>query len=105
MVGAMLQEATDVELRARYRERIVAPRRARLEHILRRGGEAGALDADADLALAVAACTGTLYALVLADRSVPDWPARAAGHVWRACGGTPPTRHVEPSRRRRSDDT
>lgn len=91
MVGAMLQEATDPELRALFRERIVSPRRSRIEHILRRGTAAGLLDRDADLVVAVAACTGTFYALALADRAVPDWPERTAAMVWRACGGVPPS--------------
>jgi AcrR family transcriptional regulator len=90
MVGAMLQEATDPELRALFRERVVSPRRTRIEHLLRRGVDAGLLDRDADLVVAVAACTGTFYALALADRRVPDWPERTAAMVWRACGGSPP---------------
>jgi hypothetical protein len=41
--------------------------------------------------LAVATCTGNLYALQLAGAPVPrDWPRRTAALVWRACGGTPP---------------
>jgi AcrR family transcriptional regulator len=90
MVGAMLQDATDPELRALFRERVVSPRRARIEHILGRGIGAGVLDRRADLAIAVAACTGTFYALALADRGLDDWPERTAAMVWRACGGTPP---------------
>ena len=100
LVGAMLQEATDPELRALFRERIVAPRRARFDSILRRAVADGRLSSDADLDLAVAACSGTLYALVLADRRIPDWPARAAASVWRSCGGTPPAPPA-PRRRRR----
>jgi AcrR family transcriptional regulator len=88
MVGSMLQESVDAELRRLYQERIVAPRRARLRHILQRGVEAGRLDAEADLDLAVAACTGTLYALQLAGARVPrSWPERSARLVWRAMGG------------------
>ncbi|MFN8021043.1 MAG: TetR/AcrR family transcriptional regulator [Acidimicrobiales bacterium] len=90
LVGAMLQDATEPELRSLFRERIVQPRRTRFESILRRGVATGQLAADADIDLAVAACSGTLYALALAGRPVPDWPARTATHVWRACGGTPP---------------
>jgi AcrR family transcriptional regulator len=90
MVGSMLQESVDPELRRLYQERIVAPRRARLRHILQRGVEAGLLDAQADLELAVATCTGTLYALQLAGARIPrSWPERSARLVWRAMGGAP----------------
>ena len=88
LVGSMLQEAADSDLRALYTERIVAPRRARLRHILERAVEAGRISADADLDYAVASCTGILYALQLAGRPVPkSWPARTAAFVWRGVGG------------------
>lgn len=91
MVGSMLQEAADEDLRALYRERLVAPRRARLRHILGRAVQLGLVEADADVDYAVAACTGTLYALHLAGRPTgKDWPRRTARLVWRAMGGTPP---------------
>lgn len=91
MVGSMLQEAVDRQLRDLYRERVVAPRRKRLGHILRRAVALGLVDADADVDYAVAACTGTLYALQLAGRTPgKDWPARTAALVWRSLGGTPP---------------
>lgn len=90
MVGSMLQSSTDERLRTLYRERLVAPRRARLRHILRRAVELGLADPDADLDYAVAACTGTLYALQLAGAPVPrTWPRRTAAMVWRAIGGHP----------------
>lgn len=88
MVGSMLQDATDPDLRALYRRRIVEPRRARLRHILHRGVDAGLLDPDADLEYAVAACTGTFYALHLTGKPIPTtWPRRTAAMVWRAVGG------------------
>ncbi len=90
MVGSMLQEAADERLRALYRERVVAPRRARLRHILERAVALGRAAPDADLDVAVAACTGTLYALHLAGHEVTeDWPRRNAALVWRAIGGRP----------------
>lgn len=90
MVGSMLQDAADPDLRALYRERVVAPRRARLRQILTRAVEAGLADRDADLDFAVAACTGVLYALSLAGRPVGrTWPTRTAALVWRSIGGTP----------------
>jgi AcrR family transcriptional regulator len=91
MVGSMLQEQVDPDLRALYRERIVAPRRARLQRILQRAVDLGLAPADADIDYAVAACTGTLYALHLAGRRITrDWPERTAAMVWRAIGATPP---------------
>ena len=91
MAGSMLQEATDPELKDLYRERIVAPRRNRLRHILERGVDLGLLADDADLDYAVAACTGTLYALRLAGEPIPrTWARRTATLVWRASGGSPP---------------
>jgi AcrR family transcriptional regulator len=89
MVGSMLQEATDRQLRTLYRERIVGPRRRRLTHILRRAVDLGLVDPDADVDYAVAACTGTLYSLQLAGRPIAkEWPTRTARLVWRSIGGS-----------------
>jgi hypothetical protein len=89
MVGSMLQEAIDEQLRSLYRERIVDPRRRRLRHILSRAVELGLARADADIEYAVAACTGTLYSLHLAGRPAGrDWPERTAALIWRSIGGT-----------------
>ena len=91
IAGAMLQDATDDELKALFRQRIVAPRRARLRDILERAVDGGLLDPDADIEFAVAACTGTLYALHLAGGPIgDDWAERSAALVWRAAGGDPP---------------
>lgn len=91
MVGSMLQDATDPDLKALYRERIVAPRRARLRSIVQRGVDAGLLAPDADVDYAVAACTGTLYAMELAGLRIPrTWARRTAALIWRAAGGEPP---------------
>jgi len=91
MVGSMLQDGTDPDLVALYRDRIVTPRRTRLRHILDRARAAGLLAPDADLDLAVAACTGTFYALHLTGRRVPrSWATRTAAFVWRAAGGGEP---------------
>ena len=90
MVGSMLQEAADPELRKLYQARIVVPRRQRLRHILQRALDDGLVAADADLDCAVAACTGSLYALLLAGRRVPPhWARRVAAFVWRGMGPPP----------------
>lgn len=80
MVGSMLQDSVDPTLRRRFRERVVAPRRARLRAALGRVRDAGLVDLDdADLELAAAACTGTRYALALAGLAAgDDWAARTA---------------------------
>lgn len=89
MVGAMLQDATDPELVALYRDRIVAPRRARLRRILERAVEAGLAAPDADVDYAIAACTGLYYGLHLAgERIAKSWPERTAALIWSAIGGT-----------------
>ena len=90
MVGSMLQDGTDPDLKALFRERVVDPRRRRLRSILQRGVDAGLLDPNADLEYAVAACTGTFYALHLTGKAIPKtWPRRTAALVWRAAGGEP----------------
>jgi hypothetical protein len=84
----MLQDGADPELRGLYRDRVVAPRRARLRAILRRAQRDGLLGADADIETAVAACTGVLYAQQLAGVQTPRaWPRRTASFVWQALGG------------------
>lgn len=93
LVGTMLQDSTPTELRTQYQARVVAPRRARLHDILVRAQQAGELDPDADLEIAVTMCTGSWYGRALAGSSPPpDWPIRTAQLVWRALGGqaTPP---------------
>lgn len=91
LVGTMLQRGTDAELLRLYRERVVEPRRSRLRDILRRAQKAGLVDADAELKLAVAALTGSFYALALAGKDPgKKWAGRAAALVWRSLGGTVP---------------
>lgn len=93
MVGSMLQDATDPELRKLYRKRLVEPRRTRLRAILERGVDAGLLETDADLDTAVAVCTGTLYAQHLTGKRIAaSWAEDTATFVWRALGGATPTR-------------
>ncbi|MFV9459310.1 helix-turn-helix domain-containing protein [Rhodococcus sp. NM-2] len=91
LVGTMLQDTTDTDVRAQYRARVVAPRRRRIRAILDRAAELKLIDADADLDVAVTMTTGSWYGRALAgDRPPADWPARTATFIWRAVGGTPP---------------
>jgi AcrR family transcriptional regulator len=88
LVGTMLQENTDPQVRDRYRARVIHPRRRRIKAILEAGQHLGLLDQDADLTVAVAMCTGSWYGRELAGDPVPpDWPTRTATLVWRALGG------------------
>jgi AcrR family transcriptional regulator len=88
LVGTMLQDGADPELVRLYRRRVVEPRRRRIRVVLERGVAAGDLVGDGDLDLAAAACTGSLYALVLAARRPRrDWPEATATLVWRGLGG------------------
>ncbi len=91
LVGAMLQDTADPGVVARYRSRVIAPRRKRITAILREAQRLHLVDNDADLTVAVTMCTGSWYGRALAGDSVPrQWPTRTATLVWRALGGTPP---------------
>jgi AcrR family transcriptional regulator len=91
LVGAMLQESADPEVVARYRARIIAPRRQRITAILQEAQRLDLIDRDADLTVAVTMCTGSWYGRALAGEKVPpQWPYRTAALVWRATGGEPP---------------
>ncbi len=90
LVGSMLQESADPDTVARYRERVVAPRRRRLRAALDRAGSLGLIDANADLEVLVTMCTGAWYARALAGgRPPPNWAHRTARLAWRAAGGMP----------------
>jgi AcrR family transcriptional regulator len=91
LVGTMLQDNTSPELRSRYQEQVIAPRRFRIRSYLLRAQKLGLIDSNADLDVAVTLCTGSWYARALAGIEPPrDWPRRTATLVWRAVGGIPP---------------
>jgi AcrR family transcriptional regulator len=97
LVGTMLQDGTDADLRADYQAHIVAPRRARIRTILQRAQQLELIDPDADLDVAITMCTGSWYARALAGTPPPpNWPNRIATLVWRAVGGAPlPTATID----------
>lgn len=89
LAGVMLQDDVDQAFRDAYRELLVVPRRARLRACLTRGVESGALDPDADIAVAGSMMTGSWYAFAIAGAPPPkDWARRVATLVWQACGGS-----------------
>ena len=91
LVGSMLQTSADRDVAARYRERVVTPRRRRLRAIFERARQVGQIDGDADLAVLVTMCTGSWYARALAGERPPaHWARRTAELAWRAAGGTVP---------------
>lgn len=90
LVGTMLQEGTDEDVRDRYQAGVVAPRRQRIRDILERGQRAGSIPVDADLEIVVPMATGSFYGRALAGDPIPErWPERTAALIWRAAGGDP----------------
>ncbi len=88
LVGTMLVDATDPQLVALYRERIVLPRRAQLRAILERARDGDLIAPDADLETVLPMLTGAYYASALAGIAPgDDWAARTAALAWRALGG------------------
>ncbi|MEQ4722446.1 TetR/AcrR family transcriptional regulator [Nonomuraea sp. B19D2] len=91
LVGTMLQDTTEPEVLARYRARVIAPRRRRILGILQSAQQSGLIDSDADLEIAVTMCTGSWYGRALAEPNPPPhWPERTAALIWRALGGHRP---------------
>jgi AcrR family transcriptional regulator len=100
LVGTMLQDNTDPAVVARFRDRVVAPRRRRLRAILEHARTMGLIDADADLEVAVTMCTGSWYGRALAGAPPPArWPERTAALIWRAVGGRMPAVTARPTPR------
>jgi AcrR family transcriptional regulator len=91
LVGTMLQDSVEADVRARYQAQVVAPRRCRLRLILERAQQLNLIDGEADIAIAVTMATGSWYARALAGERPPrSWPTRTAILLWKAVGGTPP---------------
>lgn len=94
LVATVLSPSTDPAAKDAYRERVVAPRRARLRAILDRGATEGgplrgSVPEDRDLGVAMA--VGSWYAHALAGAAPStEWPGRTARMVWRALGGPDP---------------
>jgi AcrR family transcriptional regulator len=85
-VGAVLAEEHEhPALLDRFRERLVAPRRSRIQSVLRRGQRQGTLRADLDVEVLTTALIGSLYASYLADSTIAaDWGDRLVDALWPA---------------------
>lgn len=83
-VGTVLaEEHLTPRLIARFRERLVLPRRRRLAGTLERGIAAGTLRPELDVDAVTSMLIGSLYARYLACSDVPpDWPERVMGSLW-----------------------
>lgn len=85
-VGTVLaHEHLTPSLIARFRERLVVPRRRRLADALQRGVQDGTLHAELDVEVVVGMLIGSLYAHYLGAGEVPaDWPDRVVAALWPA---------------------
>ena len=83
-VGTVLAEEHHTpELIQHFRDRLVAPRRHRVEGVLERGMRDGALRPGLDTAAVTTALIGGIYARYIATGDVPqDWPERTVDAVW-----------------------
>jgi len=84
MLGTvLLEEQRTPELIGRFRERVVAPRRAGLRAILERGVTKDDVRRGADLDAAVNLLIGSFYARYLTGDGIPEeWPERVVAAVW-----------------------
>ncbi len=85
-VGTVLaEEHLTPSLIARFRQRLLLPRRRRLAGTLDRGIRAGTLRPTLDVDAVTSMLIGSLYARYLASSEVPpDWPERVVGSLWPA---------------------
>ncbi|MGH8991074.1 MAG: TetR/AcrR family transcriptional regulator [Acidimicrobiia bacterium] len=86
MVGALLvEEERHPELLARFRERVVEPRREQLRTVLAAGQARGDIRPDLDLDVAAAALVGSFYARYVAgERFPPRWSEKVVDSLWPA---------------------
>ena len=86
----LAEEHATPGLIARFRERLVLPRRHRLAATLERGMRIGAIRADLDVDAATGMLTGSVYAHHLAHGTLPeDWPERVVDTLWPALQAPP----------------
>jgi len=101
-VGTVLAEEHQTpELIAHFRERLVHPRRRRVEGVLERGKRSGVLRPGLDVEVITTMLIGSIYSGYIAEGEVrPDWPERAVDAMWPALvagtGGDPASPAPEP---------
>ncbi|MGH3753653.1 MAG: TetR/AcrR family transcriptional regulator [Pseudonocardiaceae bacterium] len=90
-VGTVLaEEHLTPSLIARFRQRLLLPRRRRLAGTLGRGIRAGTLRPTLDVDAVTSMLIGSLYAHYLASSEVPpDWPERVVASLWPAMSSVP----------------
>jgi len=104
LVGTVLAEEKQTpELIALFRERVMNRRLTMVCTILAQAKTRGELPAEADLAAASNMLIGSMYAVYLAERSIPkEWPRRIVETLWLSLDGAAVnirTRHGASSRR------
>ena len=85
-VGTVLAEEHQTpELIRHFRERLVHPRRRRVEGVLVRGMRSGVLRPGIDVEVVTTMLIGSIYSGYIAAGEVPaDWPERAVEAMWPA---------------------
>lgn len=99
LAGVLLTDGPhNPELLAVFRQRILGPRRARYEDVLRRGIERGEVRQDLDVEGAIDALSGSYYAHYLSGRPIGrDWPEQTLGVLWPAFAAAPPQAETAPA--------
>jgi AcrR family transcriptional regulator len=84
LLGTLLaEEHRTPELLARFRSRLVRPRRRLLAEALEAGVRAGELAPATDTDVAVNMLIGSFYAIYVSQGQIPqDWPQRALDLIW-----------------------
>jgi AcrR family transcriptional regulator len=84
LLGTLLsEEDRQPQLIARFRDRLVAPRRATLASAIQAGVAASELAAKTDADLVASMLIGSFYGVYVAGGRIPrDWPARVLAQLW-----------------------
>ncbi|MHB1584356.1 MAG: TetR/AcrR family transcriptional regulator [Acidimicrobiales bacterium] len=88
VLGALLGSREEPHALELHRQRVVGPRMSFFRAVLERARQLGALDADADLALATDMLVGAVFARRVRGGATDDrdWAARAVDAVWAGFG-------------------
>jgi AcrR family transcriptional regulator len=87
VLGGLLADREDPAALALHRARVIEPRRAYARSLLEQARQAGELDPDADLDVALDMLVGLVIARAVNGRDLePGWADRALDLVWRGAG-------------------